>query len=162
MHTPKFDVCALLDGNKYNNKMLDQLIVVLIDSAGNDVIHKCPYTVSWEKIHSIKIFIHIFVNGLRSSKRKTCPSRQQKWSQFSQPATTKWYFTFMALTKRHNTPRSLWSEMFCLPIKTLLVNNISRDNATIYIVALPGRTNAKNLKIILFITYLLNEIWNHL
>lgn len=50
MHTPKFDVCALLDGNKYNNKSLDQLIVVLIDSAGPNVIHKCPYTVSYGQI----------------------------------------------------------------------------------------------------------------
>lgn len=48
MHTPTFDACALMDG-KYNNKMLDQLVQFMLDSAGPDIIHKCPYTVNYPK-----------------------------------------------------------------------------------------------------------------
>lgn len=48
MHTPTVDACALMDG-KYNNKMLDQLVQFMLDSAGPDIIHKCPYTVNKQK-----------------------------------------------------------------------------------------------------------------
>lgn len=48
MHTTKLDWCAIME-NKFENKMWEQLIDLINDSAGEDVIHKCPYTVNLMK-----------------------------------------------------------------------------------------------------------------
>lgn len=49
MHTTKLDWCSIME-EKNENKMWEQLIKIKKDSAGEEIIHKCPYTVNPIKI----------------------------------------------------------------------------------------------------------------